>query len=120
MTGLRHLAQPASALAVAMGVGRFVYTLMLPLMTGQAGLTAEAGASVATANYVGYFAGSVAGHQFSVLAIVMTSRIAARPRSKTPSSSLARVARRRLETHCPDRTVTQGGSNAAAHRVEGP
>jgi hypothetical protein len=61
MTGLRHLAQPASALAVAMGVGRFVYTPILPLMTGQAGLTAEAGASVATANYVGYFAGSVAG-----------------------------------------------------------
>jgi MFS family permease len=61
MTGLRHVAQAASALAVAMGVGRFVYTPILPLMTGQAGLTAEAGASVATANYVGYFAGAVAG-----------------------------------------------------------
>jgi hypothetical protein len=30
-------------------------------MTGQTGLTAEAGASVATANYIGYFAGAVTG-----------------------------------------------------------
>jgi hypothetical protein len=56
-----YVAEAAAALAGAMGVGRFVYTPILPLMTGQAGLTAEAGASVATANYVGYFAGSVAG-----------------------------------------------------------
>jgi MFS family permease len=61
MTGPRHVAKAASALAVSMGIGRFVYTPILPLMTGQAGLTAEAGANVATANYVGYFAGAVAG-----------------------------------------------------------
>ena len=57
----RLAAQVAAALAVSMGVGRFVYTPILPLMTEQAGLTAEAGARVATANDVGYFAGSVAG-----------------------------------------------------------
>jgi hypothetical protein len=61
MTGPRHVAKAASALAVSMGIGRFVYTPILPLMTGQAGLTAEAGANVATANYVGYPAGAVAG-----------------------------------------------------------
>jgi MFS family permease len=59
MTGLRHVAQAASALAVSMGVGRFAYTPILPLMIGQAGLTAETGANVATANYVGYLAGAV-------------------------------------------------------------
>jgi hypothetical protein len=51
MTGLRRAAQAAAALVVSVGVGRFVYTPILPLLTGQAGLTAEAGASVATANY---------------------------------------------------------------------
>lgn len=50
----------AGALAAAMGVGRFVYTLILPLMTGQAGLTAQAAGHLATANYVGYLAGAVA------------------------------------------------------------
>ena len=56
-----HVAQAAAALAAAMGIGRFVYTPILPLMTAQAGLTPEAGASLATANYVGYLVGAVAG-----------------------------------------------------------
>jgi MFS family permease len=56
-----HVAQVAAALAAGMGVGRFVYTPILPLMTAQAGLTAAAGASLATANYVGYLVGALAG-----------------------------------------------------------
>ncbi|MET9226372.1 YbfB/YjiJ family MFS transporter [Lentzea sp. NPDC003310] len=50
----------AAALAAAMGVGRFAYTPILPLMTAQAGLSPAAGASLATANYLGYFAGALA------------------------------------------------------------
>ena len=52
--------QGAAALAAAMGVGRFAYTPILPLMHAQAGLSAQAGASLATANYAGYLAGAVA------------------------------------------------------------
>jgi predicted MFS family arabinose efflux permease len=55
-----HIAQAAAALAAAMGVGRFVYTPILPMMTGHAGLSASAGASLATANYIGYLVGALA------------------------------------------------------------
>lgn len=44
-----------------MGVGRFVYTPILPLMHAQAGLPAGSGADLATANYLGYLLGALAG-----------------------------------------------------------
>jgi len=56
-----HVARVAAALAAGMGVGRFVYTPILPLMHAQAGLSTDAGAHLATANYVGYFLGALAG-----------------------------------------------------------
>jgi MFS family permease len=43
-----------------MGIGRFAFTPILPMMTARAGLTAETGATLATANYVGYLAGALA------------------------------------------------------------
>jgi hypothetical protein len=52
--------QAAAALAAAMGIGRFVYTPILPLMTSQAGLSATSAAGLATANYLGYFVGALA------------------------------------------------------------
>ena len=53
--------QVGAALAAGMGVGRFAYTPVLPLMHAQAGMTAQAGADLATANYVGYLLGALIG-----------------------------------------------------------
>jgi hypothetical protein len=44
-----------------MGIGRFVYTPILPLMVTQAHMTSQLGGVIATANYVGYLAGAMAG-----------------------------------------------------------
>ncbi|MEV0280798.1 YbfB/YjiJ family MFS transporter [Streptomyces sp. NPDC050610] len=53
--------QGAAALAAGMGVGRFVYTPVLPLMRDQAGLSAALGANLATANFIGYLLGALVG-----------------------------------------------------------
>lgn len=50
----------AAGLAAAMGVGRFVYTPLLPLMQEQTGVSHSDTALVATANYLGYFLGAIA------------------------------------------------------------
>jgi MFS family permease len=48
-----------AALAVAMGIGRFAFTPVLPMMQQDAGLSVAAGGWLATANYVGYLAGAL-------------------------------------------------------------
>ena len=61
------VAQGAAALAVSMGIGRFVYTPILPLMGREAGLSKSFGATLATANYAGYLLGALAGIVASAL-----------------------------------------------------
>ncbi len=48
-----------TALAVAMGIGRFAFTPLLPLMVRDGSLAPSAGAWLAASNYLGYLAGAL-------------------------------------------------------------
>ncbi len=48
------------ALAAAMGIGRFVYTPILPFMVESLGLTTAQGGVIASANFLGYLVGALA------------------------------------------------------------
>src|SRR5215472_17499362 len=47
------------ALAVAIGIGRFAFTPLLPMMQQDAGLSMAAGGWLASANYFGYLLGAL-------------------------------------------------------------
>ena len=59
IAGLRIALAGMAALAVAMGIGRFAFTPILPLMQDDAGLTVVSGGYLASANYLGYLLGSL-------------------------------------------------------------
>ncbi|MBE7199887.1 MAG: YbfB/YjiJ family MFS transporter [Parafilimonas terrae] len=52
------------ALAIAMGIGRFAFTPLLPLMVRDGTLNAATGAEWAAANYVGYLVGALTAARF--------------------------------------------------------
>lgn len=53
------------ALAVAMGIGRFAFTPLMPLMLRDGTLSAAVGAEWAAANYIGYLVGALTAARFS-------------------------------------------------------
>ena len=53
------------ALAVAMGIGRFGFTPLMPLMLRDGTLSPAAGAEWAAANYAGYLLGALTACRFS-------------------------------------------------------
>jgi MFS family permease len=69
-----------------MGVGRFVFTPILPLMHEQAGLSASDGAHLATANYAGYLVGALLG---TAAPAVVRSRTVLRAALVTLTATLA-------------------------------
>src|SRR3989441_4520850 len=48
-----------ASLAVAMGIGRFAFTPLLPMMQADSGLSLAAGGWLASANYLGYLLGAL-------------------------------------------------------------
>ena len=64
--GMRAACAGMLALAVAMGIGRFAYTPLLPAMQHDYGLPLALGTWLATANYVGYLAGALSAMAISV------------------------------------------------------
>lgn len=55
------------ALAVAMGIGRFAFTPILPMMIADAGLTVTTAGWLAAANYLGYLVGALCAARVPML-----------------------------------------------------
>jgi predicted MFS family arabinose efflux permease len=57
--GLRVALAALAALAIAMGIGRFAFTPILPMMQQDSGLSVSDGGWLASANYLGYLIGAL-------------------------------------------------------------
>jgi MFS family permease len=67
----------ATALAVAMGIGRFAFTPLLPLMVRDGSLASSAGAWLAASNYLGYLAGALTASRLGLsLPMLMRASLA--------------------------------------------
>lgn len=71
------------ALVVAMGIGRFAFTPLLPMMLHDGSITLAQGSWLATANYLGYLAGAIA--------IMLLPWLAPRWAERFPPAAQARI-----------------------------
>jgi Uncharacterised MFS-type transporter YbfB len=66
-----------TALAVAIGIGRFAFTPLLPLMVRDGSLAQSAGAWLAASNYLGYLAGALTASRLRLsLSMLMRASLA--------------------------------------------
>ena len=66
-----------TALAVAMGIGRFAFTPLLPLMVRDGALAQSAGTWLAASNYLGYLAGALTASRLGLsLPVLMRASLA--------------------------------------------
>lgn len=65
----RVLAAGVCGLILTVGLGRFAYTPLLPLMREQAGLSHAAGGWLAAFNYLGYLSGALLAASISDVAL---------------------------------------------------
>jgi predicted MFS family arabinose efflux permease len=66
--GMRVALAALAALAIAMGIGRFAFTPILPMMLQDAGLTVSDGGWLASANYLGYLIGALSAVRLRIRA----------------------------------------------------
>lgn len=67
----------ATSLAVAMGIGRFAFTPLLPLMVRDGSLAESGGAWLAASNYLGYLAGALTACRLGLsLPVLMRASLA--------------------------------------------
>ncbi len=83
-SGLAIVLGGALSLAVAMGIGRFAFTPMLPLMAREGLLDVSAGGWLAAANYLGYLVGALTAARLpwkaatlGVVALLVTAAVTA-------------------------------------------